>query len=54
MRDDEYEIVDVQEYTSKWWQNRRLTLAPGWWIVPLVTAVIGLPGLLLALTKAPG
>jgi hypothetical protein len=49
MRDDfdGYEIVDVQEDTSKWWQ--------GWyidWRLVLLTAVIGLPGLLLKLSQA--
>jgi hypothetical protein len=49
MREDfDGEIVDVQEDTSKWWQNRTLVID---WRVVLMTAAIGLPGLLLALLK---
>jgi hypothetical protein len=51
MRDDpgDHEIVEVQEDTSKWWQNR--TLVIDWRVIGL-TALIGLPGLLLALSRA--
>ncbi len=43
-----YEIVDVQEDRSRWWQNRRLVI--DWRLVGL-TALLGLPALLRALLQ---
>lgn len=45
----DYEIVEVQEDTSKWWQNRRITI--DWRYVGL-TALLGLPALLAELARA--